>query len=136
MHRFGDRGREVLEILGFGESAIDAGEADIGDIVEAPERLQHHRADLLRLDFILARGFELALDSRYEAFDPRAVDRALAARDLDAAHQFLAIEGLARPAGLEHRDFAELDAFEGRSEERRGGKECVGTCRSGGSPYH
>src|SRR3546814_15089949 len=80
MHRFGDRGREFLEILGFGEIAIDAGEADIGDIVEALERLHHHRADLLRLDFILARGFELALDSRYEAFDPRAVDRALAAR--------------------------------------------------------
>src|SRR3546814_16052023 len=24
----------------------------------------------------------------------------------------------------------------GRSEERRGGKECVSTCRSRGSPYH
>src|SRR3546814_7761735 len=24
----------------------------------------------------------------------------------------------------------------GRSEERRGGKECVSTCRSGWSPYH
>src|SRR3546814_2349325 len=27
-------------------------------------------------------------------------------------------------------------AFEGRSEERRVGKECVSTCRSRWSPYH
>src|SRR3546814_14016668 len=27
-------------------------------------------------------------------------------------------------------------AFENRSEERRGGKECVSTCRSRWSPYH
>src|SRR3546814_4036181 len=77
-------------------------------------RISDWSSDVCSADrFILARGFELALDSRYEAFDPCAVDRALVARDLDAAHQFLAIEGLARPAGLEHRDFAELDAFEG-----------------------
>src|SRR3546814_10863466 len=28
------------------------------------------------------------------------------------------------------------DAFSGRSEERRVGKECVSTCRSRWSPYH
>src|SRR3546814_11132000 len=27
-------------------------------------------------------------------------------------------------------------AFQARSEERRGGKECVSTCRSGCPPYH
>src|SRR3546814_11625439 len=27
-------------------------------------------------------------------------------------------------------------SMEGRSAERRGGKECVSTCRSRGSPYH
>src|SRR3546814_1987039 len=29
-----------------------------------------------------------------------------------------------------------LQNGDGRSEERRVGKECVSTCRSGGSPYH
>src|SRR3546814_21086301 len=28
------------------------------------------------------------------------------------------------------------DVYASRSEERRGGKECVSTCRSRGSPYH
>src|SRR3546814_16571248 len=31
---------------------------------------------------------------------------------------------------------AELGGFGGRSEERRVGKECVSTCRSGWAPYH
>src|SRR3546814_13893243 len=29
-----------------------------------------------------------------------------------------------------------LSAVVERSEDRRGGKECVGTCQSGGSPHH
>src|SRR3546814_12154590 len=29
-----------------------------------------------------------------------------------------------------------LDTYDGRSEERRVGKECVSTCRSRWSPYH
>src|SRR3546814_6772598 len=36
-------------------------------------------------------------------------------------------------SGRQHTYFA--DDLE-RSEERRVGKECVSTCRSGGSPYH
>src|SRR3546814_12192051 len=34
------------------------------------------------------------------------------------------------------RDLLEKIGFEGRSEERRVGKECVSTCRSRWSPYH
>src|SRR3546814_20758262 len=37
-----------------------------------------------------------------------------------------------RIAALQH-DYATLKA---RSEERRGGKECVSTCKSRGYPYH
>src|SRR3546814_19663701 len=40
---------------------------------------------------------------------------------------------------LKDRDAPRLDATisaERRSEERRGGKECVSTCRSRWSPYH
>src|SRR3546814_3172195 len=31
---------------------------------------------------------------------------------------------------------AQMDLKNGRSEERRGGKECVSTCRSRWAPYH
>src|SRR3546814_15647830 len=42
------------------------------------------------------------------------------------------------PAGtaLEFKAFADLRQLFARSEERRGGKECVSTCRSRWSPYH
>src|SRR5690606_9469025 len=77
------------------------------------ERFHHHRANLGRLDLILARGLELTLNPRNEPFDARPVDRPLAAGDLDAAHQFFAVEGLAGAPRLEHRDFAQLDSLEG-----------------------
>src|SRR3546814_12365674 len=38
------------------------------------------------------------------------------------------------PAGHDHVDVGMMG--EGRSEERRVGKECVSTCRSRWSPYH
>src|SRR3546814_14491244 len=37
---------------------------------------------------------------------------------------------------LLNRDVAPTAAFVNRSEERRVGKECVSTCRSGWEPYH
>src|SRR3546814_1568371 len=39
-------------------------------------------------------------------------------------------------AGLPRYDVAETLQGDGRSEERRVGKECVSTCRSRWSPYH
>src|SRR3546814_8389479 len=85
----------------------------MGVSVESLGFSHHHGGDLRRRHVVLARGFELALDAGDEPLDARAVDRALAAGYLDAAHQFLAVEGLARPTGLEHRDLAQLDAFKG-----------------------
>src|SRR3546814_9777103 len=85
----------------------------MGVSVESLGFSHHHGGDLRRRHVVCDRGFELALDAGDEPLDARAVDRALAAGDLDAAHQFLAVEGLARPTGLEHRDLAQLDAFEG-----------------------
>src|SRR3546814_12172240 len=39
---------------------------------------------------------------------------------------------------LEHNrgELRDASVYRRRSEERRGGKECVSTCRSRGSPYH
>src|SRR3546814_15655203 len=41
-------------------------------------------------------------------------------------------------ATIEHRQWQQIDEpqIDGRSEERRVGKECVSTCRSRWSPYH
>src|SRR3546814_14574008 len=41
-----------------------------------------------------------------------------------------------RAPSVRARDLAGSVDFEGRSEERRVGKECVSTCRSRWSPYH
>src|SRR3546814_14796253 len=38
--------------------------------------------------------------------------------------------------GGDGRNLSDRDQFQGRSEERRVGKECVSTCRSRWSPYH
>src|SRR3546814_2083958 len=49
-------------------------------------------------------------------------------------HRPAAIDGMIGP----HPEFAARPQLGGdhRSEERRGGKECVSTCRSRWSPYH
>src|SRR3546814_17070812 len=39
-------------------------------------------------------------------------------------------------AGHDHGPGGHAEGAEKRSEERRGGPECVRTCRSRGSPYH
>src|SRR3546814_20555262 len=53
-------------------------------------------------------------------------------KDIDYAEELAQIEA---PA-LEWRIMLDEPAPEGRSEERRVGKECVSTCRSRWSPYH
>ena len=54
---------KLLEILGVCEVLVDAGEADIGDAVEAFQPLHHHLADRSRRDLAFAAGFQLALDA-------------------------------------------------------------------------
>src|SRR3546814_20247817 len=53
---------------------------------------------------------------------------------------FNAVYGTGAPQGLALPEIltrdAVLTALEQRSEERRVGKECVGTCRSRWSPFH
>src|SRR3546814_5058780 len=47
-----------------------------------------------------------------------------------------AARALAMSPAMATRHVDALEARLGRSEERRVGKECVSTCRSGWSPYH
>src|SRR3546814_20866518 len=61
---------------------------------------------------------------------------------LDGAAKMDAQPGAQHPKGPEGKTAAQqkaearLATVEGRSEERRVGKECVSTCRSRWSPYH
>src|SRR3546814_6627980 len=51
---FGDAAGEFLEIAGLAEILVDAGEADVGDRIEALEPFHHQFADALRGDFAVA----------------------------------------------------------------------------------
>ena len=115
--RFLHRSCEFFKILGLGKVFVDAGEADVGDRVEALEPLHHHFADLGRRNFGFAERFKLALDTRDKPVDPRLVDRALAAGDGDRAIKLFAFKLFASSFGFDDGQFAKLDAFE-RGEAR------------------
>src|SRR3546814_14515148 len=70
----------------------------------------------------------------------RQVEVAFAIEDFELfGRQFHGAFSLPAPialAGPGLQLFAEAAALQGRSEERRVGKECVSTCRSRWSPYH
>src|ERR1700738_3526000 len=51
-----------LDLLEVHELAIDGGEADVGDLVEHPQALHHHLADLAAGDLGAAAVAQLGLD--------------------------------------------------------------------------
>jgi len=114
-----------LEVFGFAEIAVDAGEADIGDGVDFLEGFHHQFADVAGSDVGLAAGFELADDAVDDALDALVLDRAFAERDADGAGEFVAIEGDAAGIGFEDDEFAELDAFDGGEALAAGGAEAA-----------
>src|SRR6185437_5368449 len=109
-----DAADELAEILGLAEIAVDRGEADIGDLVEAGERLHDEPADHLARDLALAGAFELPDQRVDDPLDALPLDRPLAQRDIDRARQLVAVEGLALAALLDDRQLAQLHPLEGR----------------------
>ena len=104
---------QVLEILGLAEILVDAGEAHIGDLVEAGQRLHHQFADHRGGDLVLAHAFQAAHDAGDHAVHPLGLDRALAQRMRDRAFQLVALEGLAAVVLLDDDQLAQLHALEG-----------------------
>ncbi|ENN85865.1 hypothetical protein RHSP_17832 [Rhizobium freirei PRF 81] len=103
---------DVLEILRMGEIAIDGRIAYEGDIIEALQRFQHLETDLFRTDLGFARAFEAADDAGHGSFDAVAIDRTLAQRDIERAHQLFAIEKHFAAGLLDDHQLAKLHAFE------------------------
>src|SRR3546814_17078422 len=78
-------------------------------------------------DRVLGNEEKLRADSFLDAGAPRvAVNDIMAVKE--TAPQLI--------AGFAERTRAFVQVQQGRSEERRVGKECVSTCRSRWSPYH
>src|SRR3546814_19067773 len=79
--------------------------------------------------FVVQLGRHRLADLLHRALEDRRL-----ARQLLVAVAFR--EGDVHRAGLAHGGTDELLLEAGRSEERRGGEECVSTCRSWWSPSH
>ena len=93
--------------------------------------LHHHLADGLGRDLALAEAFELAHDLGDHLLDPLRIDIALAQRDLDRAHQLVAVERHAAAVALDHREFAQLHALEGGEAEIAGQADAAAADRGG-----
>src|SRR5262249_6916780 len=70
-----------------------------------------------RRHFVFAHIFQLARDLGDHLLDALGIDRALAQRYLDRAHQLVAVERHAAAVTLDHGQLAQLDPFEGGKAE-------------------
>src|SRR5262249_37568754 len=92
---------------------VNRGEADVGHLIEAGQRLHHQLADHIGRDFIFAHGFQAPHDPRDRTIDALALDRTLAQGVVDRTLQLVAVEGLTAAFLLDHDQFAQLHAFKG-----------------------
>src|SRR5262249_18106676 len=103
-----------LEVLGLAEVLVDRGEPDIGDLIQARQRLHDELADHRGRDLVLAEALEAADDPGDRAIDALALHRPLAQRLVHRTLQLSAPERPAPPVLLDHPQLAQLDALEGR----------------------
>src|SRR3546814_12724435 len=99
--------------LGFSLMTLDLSETT--SLADAQAAIRRYAADNPEVPWIIGRGWNQ---------EKWGLGRFPTAADIDAVVAD-------RPVWLER-----VDGHAGRSEERRGGKECVSTCRSRWSPYH
>ncbi len=119
------RAQEILEILGFAEVPIHAGEANISDLVHLLKGVHHQLADLLAWNFSFPGSLELADDTIDDALDALILDRALAQSDGDGAVELLAVEGNAAAIGLHDIQFAKLYTLDGGEALAAAGAEAA-----------
>ena len=113
-----DLALERLEVL---EALVDAGEPDVGDLVDAAELLHRERADPRRRHLGDAGGAQLGLD-RVGGGLGRAVRHGPAGQRLaQPGDEPVAIELLARPVALDDDQPGGLDPLVGREPHRARG---------------
>src|SRR3546814_3906104 len=145
----GQRGENGKLVRGVGAVDVEAG---VGLRVAEPLRLGQHALEVLSGGGRLRGGGTVlvaghagqdvvagAVEDAVDAVD--AVGGEALAQALDdgnaAGHRGLVADGAADALGQSGKRGAVVrEQRLVRSEERRGGKECVSTCRSRGSPYH
>src|SRR3954447_22973816 len=82
------------EVPRIAEILVDAGEANVGDMIERLEPGHNRFTNTHGRDLVTER-FHLPLDAAHEAVDPCRIDVALAAGVADGAGELVAIKWLA-----------------------------------------
>src|SRR5271169_2182017 len=109
-----DPADEIAEILGLAEVPVDRGETDIGNLIEARQRLHDEASDHVARDIGLARTLQLPHQRVDNAFHSLRLERALAQRNVDRSGQLVSVEGFAVPIFLDHGQLAQLHPLESR----------------------
>src|SRR5487761_1908838 len=108
------------EVLGPLEALVDRGEAHVGHVVDAPQRLEGGLADLLARRVAVEQTHVLFHPGHQGAQD-LLVHRTVLRRRADADQDLGAVEGLALARALHHVEADLLDALEGRVALLAGG---------------
>jgi hypothetical protein len=101
-----------LEVLGRLERAVDAREAEVGHLVELPQRPEDGQADLVSRHLRPSLAAQGVLDRLAQAGELVLGDRAALARLADAGDRLVPGEGLGRAGALEDRQLHLLDGGE------------------------
>src|SRR6516162_3232653 len=109
-----DPADEIAEILRLAEIPVDRGETDIGNLIEARQRLHDEASDHITRDIDLARTLQLPHQRVDDALDALGLERPLAQGDVDRSGELVSVEGFAVPIFLDHGQLAQLHPLESR----------------------
>src|SRR6478735_12200990 len=113
-----DLALQRLEVL---EALVDAGEADVGDLVDAAELLHRQRADAGRRDLGDAGGTQLGFDGVGGGFGGPVRDGPAGQGFAETGNEPVAIELLAHAIALDDDEPGGFDPLIGREPHRAGG---------------
>src|ERR1700681_836770 len=109
--------QQVLDFLKHGvyiaEGAIDAGEADIGDLIHFAQVVHDQFADDAAGNFLFALAIDFLLDFFNGVFDIVYRERPFLAGFADADEEFLAIKRFASQVTFNDHELGFLDSFVG-----------------------
>src|SRR6185503_2524825 len=104
----------ALEAANVAELAVNAGETDVGYLVDFGQAFHDQLADVLRADFWFAAAVQLAFDARHEAFQLQVGHAGLFGSVLQAFDELFAAEQLAVAVALDDDQAGALQALVGR----------------------